>query len=73
MLDSKGQKMIRPTDTMSIMELCKKYGFKYSYLYKWSVLKGVIPIYLAGGIKLSEQDVLTFEDSRRNKKYGWNK
>jgi len=61
-----------PTDLMSISEFKEKYGYKYGYLYKWSVLEREIPFYMVGGLKLSEKDVLAFEERKRIKKYGRN-
>lgn len=67
----------RPNDLMSIAELCAKYGYKYGYLYKWSVraknmgLDHIEPYY-KGGLVLSEKDVLNFEERRKKSKYGRN-
>jgi len=63
----------RPSDLMTINELCQKHGFKYGYLYKWSCLLNEIKVYSAGKIQLSESEVLQFEDNKRSKKYGRNK
>ncbi len=66
-----------PDDLKPISELCAKYGYKYSYLYKWSVrakntgLKYITPYYF-GGLKLSEKEVLNFDRIRTIKKYGRN-
>lgn len=62
-----------PNDLMSIRALCLKHGFKYGYLYKWSCLEDKITVYPRGGIKLSEKDVLEFEQKRGVEKYGRNK
>lgn len=37
-----------PKDLMSIKELCLKHQFDYDYLYKWSIVKGVINTYFRG-------------------------
>lgn len=49
-----------PTDLMTIRELCLKWGYEYSYLYKWSIIKGAIAVYYRGTWKLSEGEVLGF-------------
>lgn len=57
-----------PTDLMSIKELCMKHGYDYNYLYKWSILKGVIPVYYRGAWKLSESEVLEFSRNQQEQK-----
>ena len=49
-----------PQDLLSIKDMCAKYGFEYSYLYKWAIRKGAIKAYYRGLWKLSEQEVLAF-------------
>lgn len=66
-----------PSDLMTLEELCEAYGFKYSFLYKWSVLahkKGdeCITPYNFGRLKLSLSDVINFMKKRGEKKYGGN-
>lgn len=66
-----------PDDLMTLNELCAKYQFKYSYLYKWSVLaknrglKHITPYYF-GALKLSEREVLEFTKTKPRLKYGRN-
>ena len=57
-----------PDDLMSLKELCLKHCYDYDYLYKWSVIKGVIKTYFRGTWKLSESEVLAFCDSVAEKK-----
>lgn len=57
-----------PTDLMSIKELCLKHGYDYNYLYKWSIIKGVIPVYYRGTWKLSEVEVQEFSHIQKEKK-----
>lgn len=57
-----------PTDLMSINELCLKHGYDYNYLYKWSILKGVIPVYYRGTWKLSESEVQEFSRKQKEQK-----
>lgn len=63
----------RPTDLMTFKQLEEKHGYKYGYLYKWACLEGRIKVYPAGKLKLSESEVLEFENQRRFEKYGRNK
>lgn len=56
------------TDLMSIKELCLKYGYDYNYLYKWSIIKGVIPVYYRGTWKLSESEVQEFSRIQKENK-----
>lgn len=66
-----------PKDLMSIKELCLKHQFDYDYLYKWSIVKGVIKVYYRGKWKLSESEVLEFSrikaEEKLNKVRGGNK
>ena len=57
-----------PQDLLSIKEICLKHCYDYDYLYKWSVIKGVIKTYFRGTWKLSESEVLAFCDSVAEKK-----
>lgn len=57
-----------PQDLMSIPELCLKHGYDYNYLYKWSILKGVIPVYYRGTWKLSESEVQEFSRIQKEQK-----
>lgn len=57
-----------PQDLMSIPELCLKHGYDYNYLYKWSILKGVIPVYYRGTWKLSECEVQEFSRIKKEQK-----
>ena len=57
-----------PTDLMSIKELCLKHGYDYNYLYKWSIIKGVIPVYYRGTWKLSESEVQEFSRIQKEHK-----
>ena len=66
-----------PSDLMTLDELCNAYGFKYGFLYKWSVLaqrngeEGITP-YNLGRLKLSVSEVINFMKKRGEKKYGRN-
>lgn len=57
-----------PNDLMSIKELCMKHGYDYNYLYKWSIIKGVIPVYYRGTWKLSEREVQEFSRIQKEQK-----
>lgn len=57
-----------PTDLMSIKELCLKHGYDYNYLYKWSIIKGVINVYDRGTWKLSESEVQEFSRIQKEQK-----
>ncbi len=57
-----------PTDLMSIKELCMKHGYDYNYLYKWSIIKGVINVYDRGTWKLSESEVQEFSRIQKEQK-----
>lgn len=57
-----------PMDLMSIPELCLKHGYDYNYLYKWSIIKGVIPVYYRGTWKLSESEVQEFSRTQKEQK-----
>lgn len=57
-----------PDDLMTFKEIGRKYGYKYSFLYKWSVLENVIPIYDVRGHRgIRESDLLKFMDMRTRK------
>ena len=58
----------KPTDLMSLKELCLKHRYDYDYLYKWSIIKGEIQVYLRGTWKLSESEVLQFSEAMKEKK-----
>ena len=62
-----------PSDLMTFKELEIKHGYKYGYLYKWACLEGKIQIYPRGVLKLSEKEVLEFDNKRLEEKYGRNK
>lgn len=66
------RKIDEPIDLLSFKELGIKYGFKYSYLYKWACLEGELTVYPRGIIKLSESEVLEFSRNR-GAKYGRDK
>ena len=57
-----------PQDLMSLKELCLKHGYNYDYLYKYSILRGDITVYLRGTWKLSESEVLEFSRNMAVKK-----
>lgn len=57
-----------PQDLLSFKELCLKHGYNYDYLYKYSILKGQIPVYDRGTWKLSESEVLEFSRTQKEKK-----
>lgn len=64
----------RPADLLYISQF-EELGYKYGYLYKWSVLakkRGIecIKPYFESGLKLSLSEVREFEEKRRVKKYG---
>ena len=68
--------MNRPKDLLYISQF-EELGYKYGYLYKWSVLakkQGIecIKPYFESGLKLSLSEVLEFDEKRRVKKYGGN-
>ena len=54
----------QPGDLMSFREIGSKYGLKYGFLYKWSVLEKKLRTYDRGGIVISENDLLRFLDER---------
>lgn len=56
-----------PTDLMSFRQIMEKYGLKYGFLYKWSVLEKRLRTYDRGGIVISESDLLRFLDERGRK------
>lgn len=62
-----------PNDLMSFNELKEKHGFKYAYLYKHSCITGEITVYPRGTLKLSEKEVLDFEQRKALAKYGRDK
>ena len=67
--DKRGVKSpIDPQDLMSLKELCLKHGYNYDYLYKYSILRGDITVYLRGTWKLSEKEVLEFSRNMAVKK-----
>ncbi len=57
-----------PQDLLSFKQLCTKHGYNYDYLYKYSILKGQIPVYDRGTWKLSESEVLEFSRKVKEKK-----
>ena len=58
---------IIPEDLMSFRQITDKYGLKYGFLYKWSVLMKALRTYDRGGIVISEKDLLNFLDKRGRK------
>ena len=67
--DKRGVKSpLDPQDLMSLKELCLKHGYNYDYLYKYSILRGDITVYLRGTWKLSEKEVLEFSRNMAVKK-----
>ena len=56
-----------PNDLMLFSEIKEKYGLKYDFLYKWSIIKKEIKPYDKGGIAVSERDLLIFLDKRSKK------
>ena len=62
-----------PNDLMTFNELTVKHGFKYAYLYKHSCITGEITVYPRGTLKLSEKEVLDFEQRKALAKYGLDK
>lgn len=63
----------RPSDLMTFKELEIKHGYKYGFLYKWACLECQIPLYSTAPLKVSEHDVLKFDEKRIEGKYGRNK
>ena len=57
-----------PKDLMSIPEFCLKHCFDYDYIYKLSVQKGIIKVYLRGVWKVSESDVFTYINNLKDNK-----
>ena len=63
-----GTEKKEPLDLMSLKELREKHGYNYDYLYKYSILRGDITVYLRGTWKLSEKEVLEFSRNMAVKK-----
>ena len=57
-----------PNDLMSIPEFCLKHCFDYDYIYKLSVQKGIIKVYLRGVWKVSEGEVFAYINNLKDKK-----
>ena len=70
---SLSEKIKDPDDLMSFRELEIEHGYKYGYLYKWACLKRKIKLYPRGVLKLSEKEVVEFDNKRLEEKYGRNK
>lgn len=57
-----------PDDLLTFKEVGKKYGYKYGFIYKWSVLENEIPCYeIRGHRGIRESDLLRFIDERTRK------
>ena len=58
-----------PNDLLTLNEACRKYGYKYGYLYKYSVLEKEIACYGKRGFRaVSESELLEFME-RKNQKW----
>lgn len=58
-----------PNDLLTLNEACCKYGYKYGYLYKWSVIEREIACYGKRGFRaVSESELLEFME-RKNAKW----
>ena len=49
-----------PKDLMTFKEVEKVYKIKYDTLYKWTCLDNKITYYSAGGLKVSERDIINW-------------
>ena len=56
-----------PTDLLTIPEVQKKYGLRYSFVYKWVMLEKELTAYDKGGIAVSEKELLEFLKKRSKK------
>lgn len=64
----KRKKETIPDDLMTLKEACSQYGYRYGFLYKWSVLEKEIPCYEKRGFRaIRESDLLQFIDERIKK------
>lgn len=64
------KKTERPNDLISIKEFCKKHkNYKYSTVYKWSVLKKEIKPYWTGQVCVSEAETINFFDNKGKLKW----
>lgn len=62
------QKTTIPDDLMTFKEVFEQYGYRYGFLYKWSILEKEIPCYEKRGfIAIRESDLLKFIDERIKK------
>ncbi len=57
-----------PEDLLSLKEMCLKHKYDYDYLYKKSIVEGLITPYDRGVWKVSESEVLDFSRITREKK-----
>lgn len=58
-----------PDDLLTLNEACRKYGYKYGYLYKYSVLEKELTCYGKRGFRaVSESELLEFME-RKNAKW----
>ncbi len=53
-----------PKDLLSLSEAKDKYGFSYSFIYKWTIDKKVLTAYDKAGIAISEKELLEFLNNR---------
>lgn len=58
----------RPTDLLSIRDYETKFGIKYDYLYKKSVIEGLIEPHFTPEWALSQKEVFTFLENEKSKK-----
>ena len=58
----------KPTDLLPLSEFQKKYGIKYDYLYKKSIIEGLIEPYFTPEWALSENEVFIFLQKEKQKK-----
>ena len=57
-----------PDDLMTFREIEKKYGYKYGFLYKWTITENEIPCYdKRGFISIRESDFIKFIEKRTRK------
>jgi hypothetical protein len=59
---------IRPTDLLPIREYETKFGIKYDYLYKKSVIEGLIEPHYTPEWALSQKEVFAFLEKEKQKK-----
>lgn len=58
----------RPTDLLSIRDYETKFGIKYDYLYKKSVIEGLIEPHFTPEWALSQKEVFAFLENEKSKK-----